>query len=342
MLLNREGPIIGAAGARADRSRALLYNEFAVIVGLVYNYLPFVVLAIFASLGRVSTGGARGLGRSRRLGLDTFRRVTLPLTMPGIAAGCVFVFVLSIGNFVTPALLGRRRVQMVGKLVYDQFLSARDWPFGSALAGADRRHAAAAVRCRPGAASNGGQRRAAPMLSAADRAPAGSAGHLGALLLFLYVPILVAGGAFLQPEPACRPPGPASRSIGTARCSPTPTIRRALANTLIVAVVTTAIATALGTLLALGLVGGGAPACLEALMFAPMIIPDIVLAIALASFYHLLDLTLGLTRSSSRHVVFDIAFVCAVVRTRLKHFDRSIIEASIDLGAIGVRRPSGA
>ena len=63
-----------------------------------------------------------------------FRRVLLPLTIPGIATGFVFVFVLSIGNFVTPALLGGKRVQMIGTLIYDQFLSARDWPFGSVLA----------------------------------------------------------------------------------------------------------------------------------------------------------------------------------------------------------------
>ena len=62
------------------------------------------------------------------------QRVLLPLTITGIATGFVFVFVLSIGNFVTPALLGGKRVQMIGTLIYDQFLSARDWPFGSALA----------------------------------------------------------------------------------------------------------------------------------------------------------------------------------------------------------------
>ena len=64
----------------------------------------------------------------------TFRRVTLPLTLPGIAVGAVFVFVLSIGNFVTPDLLGGGRLQMVGNSIYDQFLTARDWPFGAALA----------------------------------------------------------------------------------------------------------------------------------------------------------------------------------------------------------------
>jgi spermidine/putrescine transport system permease protein len=63
----------------------------------------------------------------------TFLRVTLPLTIPGVAAGAVFVFVLSIGNFITPDLLGGGRILMVGNLIYDQFLSARDWPFGAAL-----------------------------------------------------------------------------------------------------------------------------------------------------------------------------------------------------------------
>ena len=73
---------------------------------------------------------SRDLGASA---MTTFRRVTLPLTLPGIAAGAVFVFVLSIGNFVTPALLGGGRFQMIGNLVYDQFLTANDWPFGAAL-----------------------------------------------------------------------------------------------------------------------------------------------------------------------------------------------------------------
>ena len=63
----------------------------------------------------------------------TFLRVTLPLTVSGVAAGAVFVFVLSIGNFVTPDLLGGGKLQMIGNLIYDQFLSARDWPFGATL-----------------------------------------------------------------------------------------------------------------------------------------------------------------------------------------------------------------
>ncbi len=110
-------------------------------------------------------------------------------------------------------------------------------------------------------------------------------------------------------------------------------IGHALANTLIVAVATTLVSTAIGVAIGLALMGVSAPAWLDALVFAPMIIPDIVLAIALASFYYLIGLSLGLHSIILSHVVFDIAFVTAVVRTRLAGFDHSIIEASIDLGA---------
>jgi spermidine/putrescine transport system permease protein len=112
---------------------AILYNEFAVILGLVYSYTPFVILAIYSSLQRLDPSYAEA---SRDLGagaIITFIRITLPLTAAGVVAGAVFV--LSIGNFVTPDLLGGGKLQMIGNLIYDQFLSARDWPFGATLAG---------------------------------------------------------------------------------------------------------------------------------------------------------------------------------------------------------------
>lgn len=112
-----------------------------------------------------------------------------------------------------------------------------------------------------------------------------------------------------------------------------PDILSAAANTLLVATASTLIATTLGTLLALGVSLQRPSAAMDALLFAPMIIPDIVLAIALLSFYSLLEFTLGLYSIILSHVVFNIAFVCAVVRTRLQHFDFSIVEASFDLGA---------
>lgn len=135
VLLNRKGIINESliAWGLTDEPLALLYNEGAVITGLVYNYLPFVVLAVYASLARMDRSL---LEASEDLGAPAWRsflRITLPLSLPGVAAGAVFVFVLSIGNFITPDLLGGGRIQMVGNLIYDQFLTARDWPFGAAL-----------------------------------------------------------------------------------------------------------------------------------------------------------------------------------------------------------------
>jgi spermidine/putrescine transport system permease protein len=108
-------------------------------------------------------------------------------------------------------------------------------------------------------------------------------------------------------------------------------------NTLIVALISTTIATVLGTLLALGIETRRRKGrALEALVFAPMIIPDIVLAIALLSFFSLLKFPMGLHTIILSHVVFNLAFVSAVVRAKLKSFDWSVTEASADLGASAV------
>ena len=135
VLLNREGLITQAARwlGYTDELPQLLYTENTVILGLVYSYLPFVILACYAPLSRLNpeiAEASHDLGASR---WTTFRRITLPLTLPGIAVGAVFVFVLSIGNFITPALLGGGQFQMIGNVVYAQFLTANDWPFGAAL-----------------------------------------------------------------------------------------------------------------------------------------------------------------------------------------------------------------
>ncbi len=104
-------------------------------------------------------------------------------------------------------------------------------------------------------------------------------------------------------------------------------------NTLIVAAASTLLATIIGTMLAVGAESRRKSSALDALLFAPMIIPDIVLAIGLLSFYTLVQMTLGLHSIVLSHVVFNIAFVCAVVRTRMRQIDPAMLEASRDLGA---------
>ncbi len=116
-----------------DAPLTLLYTPSAVLAGLVYGYLPFAVLPIYASLEKLDPTlleaaemlGARPAAR--------FWRITLPLAMPGVIAGALLVFVPSLGSFLTPDLLGGAKTTLLGNLVQDQFTSARNWPFGSAV-----------------------------------------------------------------------------------------------------------------------------------------------------------------------------------------------------------------
>lgn len=111
----------------------ILFTPYAVVLGLVYGYLPFMVLPLYASLEKLEHGlgaAAHDLGATPR---QRFMYVTLPLTKPGIIAGCILVFVPTFGAFITPDILGGSKQLMIGNLLKDQFLAARDWPFGSAL-----------------------------------------------------------------------------------------------------------------------------------------------------------------------------------------------------------------
>ena len=160
--------------------------------------------------------------------------------------------------------------------------------------------------------------------------------HLGLVYLFLYGPIAVL--VALSFNKSGLPTAWTGFSVEWyGKMLGNAAIRAAVVNTLIVAVCSTLIASTIGTLLALGLERLRPSAVRDAAVYVPMIIPDIVLAIALLSFFTAMKLTLGLHSIIVSHAVFNIAFVCTVVRTRLKNFDASIIEASIDLGASEVR-----
>jgi len=112
----------------------MLYTQPAVVTGLLYIYLPLMVLPLYSAIERIDPSleeAATNLGSSR---WRVFRTVTIPLSLPGILTGCIFVFVPTMTNFVIPELLGGGKTLLVGNLIRDQFLKARDWPFGSALA----------------------------------------------------------------------------------------------------------------------------------------------------------------------------------------------------------------
>ncbi|HRX02061.1 MAG: ABC transporter permease [Anaerolineae bacterium] len=111
----------------------LFGNDFAIVLGLVYGWLPVAVLPMYASLDRLDRSlveAARDLYAS---GGQVFRRVIWPLSLPGVVAGSMLVFIPSLGAFVTPAILGGGKSLMIGNVISNQFLAAHDWPFGSAL-----------------------------------------------------------------------------------------------------------------------------------------------------------------------------------------------------------------
>ena len=117
-----------------DESLNLMYTNFAILIGLVYSYLPLMVLPIFSSLEKLDVRlleAASDLYSSR---MEIIRRVIIPLTLPGIIGGSILVFVPCLGAFIAPDLLGGGKKLLLGSLIQFQFSTARNWPFGAAVA----------------------------------------------------------------------------------------------------------------------------------------------------------------------------------------------------------------
>lgn len=135
-LLSDGGPVADALKAIGIGNGApgIMYTPLAVAIGIVYSYLPLMILPLFVALERIDPSlvqASADLGASSFRG---FRRVTLPLAVPGIVAGCVLVGIPATGEYVIPAILGGGKTLLVGNVIADQFLKLGDYPFGSALA----------------------------------------------------------------------------------------------------------------------------------------------------------------------------------------------------------------
>jgi putrescine transport system permease protein len=117
-----------------DQPIQMLQTDFAVYVGIVYSYLPFMILPLYANLEKMDLTlleAASDLGCKPWQG---FLKVTLPLSVPGIIAGCLLVFIPAVGEFVIPSLLGDPGMLMIGKVLWTEFFNNRDWPVASAVA----------------------------------------------------------------------------------------------------------------------------------------------------------------------------------------------------------------
>jgi len=117
-----------------DHPLTMLQTDFAVYIGIIYTYLPFMILPLYSTLEKLDDSlleAAEDLGCRP---LQRFWLVIVPLSLPGIVAGCLLVFIPAVGEFVIPALLGSSDTLMIGRVLWDEFFLNRDWPMASAVA----------------------------------------------------------------------------------------------------------------------------------------------------------------------------------------------------------------
>jgi putrescine transport system permease protein len=117
-----------------DEPLHLLHSDFSVYVGIVYSYLPFMILPLYANLAKMDESLLEAASDLGCRPWKTFLSITLPLSLPGIVAGSMLVFIPAVGEFVIPELLGGPDTLMIGKILWNEFFSNRDWPVASAVA----------------------------------------------------------------------------------------------------------------------------------------------------------------------------------------------------------------
>ena len=133
VLLGTDGPVSVATEFVGLGETRILFTPGAVVIGLVYGFLPFMILPLYASIERIDGGLIEASRDLYATGWQTFRRVVLPLSMPGVIAGSILVFVPSLGAYVTPEILGGAKTTLLGSYIVTQFGTARNWPVGAAL-----------------------------------------------------------------------------------------------------------------------------------------------------------------------------------------------------------------
>ena len=132
--LRGEGVINNFLGVFGIRPLMMMQTDFAVYVGIVYSYLPFFILPLYTNLVKLDPALLEASADLGSRPWQTFLSVTLPLSMPGVIAGAMLVFIPAIGEFVIPSLLGGPGTQMIGRILWDEFFAKTNWPRAAALA----------------------------------------------------------------------------------------------------------------------------------------------------------------------------------------------------------------
>ncbi len=305
----------------------LLPSEFAVLLGMVTCYLPIFVLPLYAALERMDFSlleAARDLGAR---GQRVFFGVLLPQTAPGALTGSIFVFTAALGEFVIPNLLGGARSALIGGVIGDQFLKARDWPFGSSLSllllGVSLFSLVLFIRHGEGSARPAG---ASSTHRPAARRLVKTLSSVALCLLYLPMVILVIGSIRT-------PQGWGWDWYALALSNPA--ILEALGRSLRIAAGASLVSAVLGTLAALALARARLPGRLffQALATAPIVLPELVLGIGALAAFSRMGIELGPLATLCVHVSLSMVYVILTVRSRLLTLHPDLDEAAADLGA---------
>ena len=323
----------------------LLYSRFAVVLTLAHGWAAFAILPIYVSLSKIDRSlleAAADLGESP---VRTFFRVTLPLSMPGVIVAAVIQFIPTVGDYITPMMVGGPRGIMFGQIIAAQFGAAYNWPLGAALTimmmltitlivlafiwlaqlGTVRRREmeSVVVQSEPSA---GGRRRIGPLHV-----------YMGFYLVFLYIPSLMLPVFSFNDSIQMVLPLKEFTLKWYQGIPNTPGLMEALGNSLKVAISVSIVTTTLATLGAKALTRYRLPGQGAALGFImlPMVMPGIILAVGILVLLLAVGIPLSLWTIGIAHVVATLPFSTLVIRARMEGLAKNLEESAQDLGENG-------
>ncbi len=314
---------------------ALLNTPSAVIIGIVYSYLPFIILPLYSVLDKMDdtlVEASRDLGASA---MRTFVAITLPLSLPGIYAGCLLAFIPMVGEFVIPDLLGGNDSALIGKTLWTEFFNNQDWPLSSTIAVGMLAMLAIPIYLLQKAQAKADMTSSSPGSQGERKSSVFAMAAVFLGLSFIYLPImLVIAFSFNESRLVTIWSGFSLKWYGLLFNN-----AQLLASAWLsfkLAVVSAMAATIFGVLAALTLVRGRAMrghGLFGFMVLAPIIIPEMVIGLAFLLLFVAIGLPRGFFTLFLAHSTFGMCFVAATVQARLSGFDTSLEEASHDLGA---------
>lgn len=312
-----------------DTPIRIMFTPSAVIIGLVYILLPFMVMPLYSSIEKLDKPlleAARDLGASK---LQTFIRIIIPLTMPGIIAGCLLVMLPAMGLFYVSDLMGGAKNLLIGNVIKVQFLNIRDWPFGAATSITLTIVMGLMLLVYWRASRLLNKKVELRMIGRLLRG-----GFMTAIYAYLYIPIIILiVNSFNSSRFGINWQGFTTKWYSLLMNNDS--LLQAAQHSLTMAVFSATFATLIGSLTAVALYRyrfRGKP-FVSGMLFVVMMSPDIVMAISLLVLFMLLGIQLGFWSLLFSHITFCLPFVVVTVYSRLKGFDVRMLEAAKDLGA---------